>query len=304
MKTTISNVSEIRPAIEASIPVIEKHNLRAPAKFDGASVPHYGFFRADNGHCLSYAAKSGYEMTTHDDYAALSQAAIDAMGGSGQIQANWTERKSVAQATIIVSPTDQERRDNYRVNGADYIFPRLIIRAPFGRPFSVTMGFYRDLCRNLDIAQLVGQSFSQSIRHTSQLTKRIEELTEICRNAGDFGAMVDNCRRMSQIEVDTAEFLSRLYPLADDASQNTRTRAEGRAAAIYARIRREQLAVGNSGDMQTTNLWQMVQAITGYVQHDKSRKNGIGNVDRAIVGLDDAENAAAWSRASELLAAA
>lgn len=297
-QTTETKISQV---LADSIPTIEKHRFNPPMKFDGCNMPHYGYFRTDNGDCLPFTSREGYEMTTHDDYVALSSAALDAMGDEGTIKAHWTQSKSRAQATIIVSPTDQSRRDGYDIGGNDYIWPRLIIEAPFGSTFNVRGGFYRDACRNLDIPRVAGASFSQSIRHTSSLRARMDELIEICQRANNFEDMITRCRRLNEIEVSITDFLAELYPMPENASENQQTRAKNRAAAIYGRIHKEQLKLsGQTGDSNKATLWRCVQAVTGYIQHDKTRKNGIGEVDRAVMALNDAETASVWKLADSM----
>lgn len=294
----MQTVTETRIAAQLAeaIPTIEKHQFRAPAKFDGSAVPHFGFFRADNGDCLSFTAREGYEMTTADDYAALAVAAVEAMGGDGQVKAHWTQSKSMAQATIIVAPSKQQRLDGFDIGGGDYIWPRLIIEAPFGKKFTTRGGLYRDLCRNLSIPRVQGAEFHVSLTHTSSLRPRMNELIELFAKANNFEALMNRCRQLNSIKVSVVDFLTELYPVASDASNNTLTRAKNRAAAIYQRIARESLeTTGNTAAIKEASLWQIVSAITGYVQHDKTRKNGLGIVDLAVMGLVDTETANAWS---------
>lgn len=299
--TTEAKIAEV---ITATIPVIEKHRLRPPAKFDGASVPHFGFFRADNGHCLSFSASEGYSLTTHDDYIALASAAIDAMDGDGTVKALWTQRKSIAQATIIVEPTMEAQKTGYDIGGGDYIFPRLVIEAPFGRPFNVGGGFYRHACKNLARPQMAGANFSQSIRHTVALRSRMDELIAICKRANSFGDMVASMQRLNQIEVGIVDFLAELYPMPENASDNTVTRAKNRATAIYSRLHKEALAIRTkNGDNGKASLWAVVQAVTGYIQWDKTRKNSASDTDRAVMSLHDDETAKVWALAESMATA-
>ncbi len=241
-------------------------------------------------------------MTNHDDYVALASAAIDAMGDDGVVSAHWTETKSRSQATIIVSPSDEARIEKYRIGGNDSIFPRLIIEAPFGRTFKIRGGLYRDACANLDIPRLAGVSFESTLRHTSQLRTRMSELIAVCESSCDFTQMGEKLTQMNEIPVMIADALAELYPIPEDASENTRTRARTRAAAIYSRIHSEQLKL--DGKVRTdgiSSLWRLTQAITGYVQHDKNRRKGMSDVDRSIMSINDDETAKAWSYASNAM---
>lgn len=296
--TTEAKIAEV---IAATIPVIEKHRFRAPAKFDGASVPHFGFFREDSGECLSFASREGYELTTHDDYIALASAAVDSMGEDGIVKALWTQKKSIAQATIIVEPKRESRLAGYDIGGGDYIWPRLIIEAPFGSTFNVQGGFYRDACRNLSIPKLAGASFNQSIRHTSSLRSRMDELIEICKRANSFADMIASMQRLNEIEIGVVDFLKELYPISETASENTQTRAKNRANAIYSRLHKEAIKLRTAnGDNGKASLWAMVQAVTGYIQWDKTRKNSASETDRAVMSLHDDETNKVWALAEAM----
>lgn len=298
--TTQTTEQRIREQLAESIPTIEKHQFRAPAKFDGAAIQHYGFFRADTGNCLPFTARDGYEMTTHEDYAALASAAVDAIGEDGAVKAHWTQSKSMAQATIIVAPSKQARLDGFDTGNGDYVWPRLVIEAPFGRKFSITGGFYRDACRNLCIPRVAGASFQVSLTHTTNLRARMDELVTLCRRANNFDDMLAKMRGLHEIETNVVDFLAKLYPVSESASANTVTRAKNRATAIYSRIHKERLALNRPSNRDGATLWELVGAITGYIQHDKSRKNGIGIVDRAVMALNDTETAAAWALADSM----
>jgi len=163
-------------------------------------------------------------------------------------------------------------------------------------------GFYRDACRNLSIPRIAGASFSRTIRHTSSLRAHMDQLIQLCREANNFEAMISAMQRLNQIECNVVDFLAELYPMPENASNNQQTRAKDRAAKIYSRLHRESLALGNPipDGAKSATLWQMVGAVTGYIQHDKSRKNGIETFDLAVMCLADAETAACWKLAEQL----
>ena len=298
--------SKINRVIESAIPEFEMLPFRAPSQFDGGNQPHYGFFNKETGNCVeSFTAKGGYEMTTRDDYVALATAAFDAMGSEGTVKAHWTESKSRAQATIIICPSDDERRAKYDIGGVDAIYPRLLIEAPFGRTFKFNGGLYRDACRNLDIPRLAdNKGFTSTFRHTASLRGQMDSLVATCKSATNFEAMVAKLNQLDQLELDIDAALATLYPLPENAGQSTVTRARSRAAAIYRRIGEEQIRLdGGLRQDGKCSGWRLVQAITGYVQHDKTRRNGMGEAERAIMGVNDGESLAAWSHVDALLAA-
>lgn len=303
---TETTESKINRVIEATIPDFEMVQFRSPAKYDGGKQPHFGFFNKETGHAIeSFTAKAGYEMTTKDDYVALGTAALDAIGSEGEVKALWTQSKSKAQATIIVCPSDERRRDLYDIGGKDSIFPRLVIEAPFGRSFSFSGGFYRDACRNLDIPRLAdNQGFQSSFRHTASLRDKMDTLIQVCQSSTNFENMVGKLKQLDRIEVDIKAALSELYPVPEDASNNLISRAKTRAGQIYSRIFQEQLLLdGATRQDGKCSAWRLVQAITGYVQHDKGRKKGMSETDRAVMGVNDAESKAVWKFADSLLVA-
>lgn len=51
---------------------------------------------------------------------------------------------------------------------------------------------------------------------------------------------------------------------------------------------------------ESATLWELVNAVTGYVQHDKKRKGKPDAADRALIALGDNETAAAWKLAFAL----
>ena len=51
-------------------------------------------------------------------------------------------------------------------------------------------------------------------------------------------------------------------------------------------------------------LWELLNAVTGYVQHTKTRhkisNSQMGIVQRALVGVNDSESVAAWELANTM----
>lgn len=304
--------SQVASLIRSNIPEIEKHRLRPPAKFADSAVSDFGYFRADSGEQVSFVSKGGYEMTTHDDYIALATAGLTAMSRltdgefSGNIRANWSMSRSFAEATIIIEPSDDERRSLYDIGGHDAIWPRLIIRAPFGRPFSVVGGFFRDACRNLDIPQIAGASFNVSIRHTSQLRDRMPDLIECCNESATFDTMVESVRNLNETQVVAMNAIRDIYPEpereSDSKAGNTWSRWNNRVEAIRRRIDREQAVLRSNVQEGYCSAFQLIEACTGYIQHEKSRRNSPDETGRMVLALNDTDNANVWAYAEACLA--
>lgn len=73
---------------------------------------------------------------------------------------------------LSLTPSLEERKE---IKAGDGIFPRIIIDAPYDGVFRASVGFYRDLCKNMSMMGSV-QSTSVTIRHTARLDEHMQEL--------------------------------------------------------------------------------------------------------------------------------
>ena len=271
--------------IAAAFPfAVDKFPLHGP---DNARTPHYGLFRDDTGECVGVACKKTYVPHTVDDVAALAEAAVDAFGGDSNVHCLFRDGHYVT-----VQPSRDHRAAIF--GERDNIWPRLIVRAGYdGRAFKATLGYFRDACRNLAIIQQVG-SHSANIRHTHGLRDKLEELQHVFRRlAAGWDNVVATAQAMQQREVDLAQFLRGVYPLAEDATRRTRNTADRRNERIIRRIVRERLSTGRPdlrthGRTYVVSAWEAFNGVQGYVQHEMPRHGSPNDMTRAIVALDDA----------------
>jgi hypothetical protein len=287
--------SLISDAVRAAFPfTVDKLPLNGP---DGLKTPHYGLFRSDTAACVGVAVRKGYEPHTTDDVVALVEAACSAFSGEARAHCSFIDGHYVA-----VEPSIEYRRSIFGT--ADNIWPRLWIRAGYdGRAFNAQLGYYRDACRNMAIIREVsGRAITANIRHTAHLRDRLSELQQtFARLAAGWDSVAETARAMDARQVNLADFLRHVYPLADNASDRTRNSAERRIETIVSRVVRERQVTGRPrlvGDdgAYLVSAWEAFNAVQGYVQHDSRRHGRPDYFTRAIVALDDA----AVSRALDL----
>lgn len=295
MLATVSQ-SSIGDKINAAFPFsVDKFPLSGP---EGMHTPHYGLFRGDSGECIGVACRKGYVPHTVDDVAALAEAASGAFSGECDVRCHFNDGHFVS-----VIPPIEHRRAIYGT--ADNIFPRLIIRAGYdGRAFRGELGFFRDCCRNMAVLRPVEGTarVSDSIKHTHHLRERLEDLRRVfTRLAAGWDGVAATAQRLEATEVDLADFLRTVYPMPEDASRRTRGTHDRRIERIIRRIARERVTTGRPelktfGRTFTVSLWEALNGVQGYVQHDMPRHGRPSEMQRAIMAIEDA----AVGRATEL----
>lgn len=286
----ITTTTTIADSIRAAFPFsVDKLPLSGP---EGLRTPHYGLFRDDTGDCVGVACKRGYEPHTVDDVSALAEAAESAFDGSAVVKCLFRDGHYVT-----VAPSAEHRRSIFGTR--DNIFPRLIVRAGYdGRAFRAELGFFRDACRNLAIVRPAGATVSSCIKHTHHLRERIADLRQtFARLARGWDGVADTARRLDATQTDLAEFIRSVYPIADDATRRTRDAFHRRTDKIVRRIMRERIETGrDTSAIGRVSLWEALNGIQGYVQHDHNRHGRPDEITRAIIALDDI----AVQRATEL----
>jgi len=197
MSTVTRTASEIvRNTFNFSV---DKFPLSGP---DNMATPFYGLFRSDTQDVVSDRAVSKqYVPHTTDDVCALVEAAQSAFDSECVVKCHFRLGHYVS-----VAPSREHRLSVYGDN--DNVFPRIVIRAGYdGRSFKATMGYYRDLCRNLAMMRQVGGT-TVTIRHGSGLRSKMDNLINDFRGLGDgWDNLRHRIRRMEDSTVVLDRFL-------------------------------------------------------------------------------------------------
>lgn len=294
METTINNDVAARVRAEFGFSV-DKFPLSGP---DGMRTPHYGLFRSDNGECVGINAVSArYVPHTTEDVLALVEAAGIAFDGVADVRCFFRHGHYVA-----VQPTREHRKSIYGTR--DNVFPRLIIDAPYGGvgSFDVSMGIFRDMCRNMAILRRV-EGTSVSIRHTSGLRDQMTELVAaFSQLEASWSNLTDVMRGMEERRVRLASFLSAIYGEPDDREGRSLTIHRNRTEAIVSRLLRERAIAGREplGSDGIVTGWEAWNAVQGYTQHDATRRGNPSEMARIVRALNDTHVSRAESLVYEM----
>jgi hypothetical protein len=281
MTTATANaVSAVREAFDFTV---DKFPLSGP---DGMATPFYGLFRSDTSKVVGTAVTHRYRCHQTDDVLAITEAAIEALADEDiEVRTHFRDGHYVEYA-----PSNAERRAIYGT--ADNIFPRFLLRAGYdGRAFSVSLGYYRDLCSNLHIPRTVGKGIVRTIRHTSGLRSKMDELIHDFSELGKgWDAIQAAVQRMESREVVLTDFLNSIYGEPETDSKRAVTVHKNRTEAIVRRLMGERVRSGRpqmGGDFKVS-AWEAFNAVQGYVQHEATRRSGFDNaMDRLILANGD-----------------
>lgn len=281
MTTATANaVSAVREAFDFTV---DKFPLSGP---DGMATPFYGLFRSDTSKVVGSAVTHRYRCHQTDDVLAITEAAIEALADEEiEVRTHFRDGHYVEYA-----PSQAERRAIYGT--ADNIFPRFLLRAGYdGRAFSVSLGYYRDLCSNLHIPRSVGNGIVRTIRHTSGLRSKMDELIHDFSELGKgWDAIQAAVQRMENREVVLTDFLNSIYGEPEQDSKRSITVHKNRTEAIVRRLMSERVRSGRpqmGGDFKVS-AWEAFNAVQGYVQHESTRRSGFDNaMDRLILANGD-----------------
>lgn len=277
---TADAIAQVRDTFNFTV---EKFPLSGP---DGMKTPFYGLFRSDNGQSVGNAVTQRYRTHQTDDVLAITEAAITALEDENvKVKTHFRDGHYVEYA-----PSNAERKAIYGTE--DNIFPRFLLRAGYdGRAFTVSLGWYRDLCSNLHMPRSIGNAVSRSIRHTSSLRSKMDELVNDFAQLGKgWEAVQAAVVRMESREVVLTDFLKEVYGDPDSDSKRAVTVHKNRTEAIVRRLLGEQVRSGRpqmGGDFRVS-AWEAFNAVQGYVQHEATRKNGFNSdMDRLILANKD-----------------
>ena len=277
---TADAISQVRDTFNFTV---DKFPLSGP---DGMATPFYGLFTSHDGKVVGNAVTNRYRCNQTDDVVAITEAAISALEDEDiQVKCHFRDGHYVEY-----TPSNGQRLAVYGT--ADNIFPRFLLRAGYdSRAFSVSLGYYRDLCSNLHIPQSIGKSIVRTIRHTSGLRGKMDELISDFSELGKgWDAIQAAVNRMSARDVVLTDFLKEVYGEPEGESKRAETIHKNRTEAIVRRLLGEQVRSGRpqmGGDFRVS-AWEAFNAVQGYVQHEATRKSGFNNeMDRIILANKD-----------------
>ena len=256
---------------------IEKHHLSGC----GVETPFFGLFRSDTMATVGHAVSRRYVPHTTDDVLALVESSSAAFGADCEVKCGFFNRHYVA-----IQPTREHRVSVYGTE--DNIYPRVIVNAGYGgSAFKVSVGYYRDLCKNMSIMRMVKGS-TVSIRHTSGLRARMDELIRTFANLHDsWKAVSSAAQRMQQVEIDLASYMESVY--GEPGVGAAATIHKKRTEAIVSRViqERQRSYRPELGNDRLVSVWEAWNAVQGFSQHDSRRKANTSELSRAILSMRD-----------------
>ena len=276
--TSEAIVETVRAEFDFSV---DKFPLSGP---DGMKTDIYGLFRSDNSQFIGRPCKKDYVAHQADDVLALVDAASEAFDGVGEVQCHFNHGHYVS-----ISPGKEERRAIYGT--ADNIFPRFIVNAGYdGKSFNATIGYYRDVCRNMAMMRQV-RGTTVSIRHGSNLRSRMDDLiTTFGSLRESWGSLEKLAVELESRPVRLLEFMNNVYGVpAENAGSNTLGRWEKRQRKIVERVMRERFQT-NRPELTANpevSAWEAWNAIQGYSQHEQSRKGSPSSFARILATAND-----------------
>ena len=277
---------------------VDKFPLSGP---DGMTPPWYALFRSDTSEVVGNGSvTSRYVPHQTDDVLALVDAAGEAFEGKINCTTHFRDGHYVS-----IQPTDHERLKVY--DDQDNVWPRILINAGYdGRAFQATMGYYRDLCRNLAELKRV-EGTTVSIRHTSGLRGHMDSLIATFNTLKEsWAGLSDIIMQLQNEEVQMVDFLNEIYPQPEtDASKRGVTVHKDRTEAIFKRLQSERFRSNRPtmGSDYAVSAWEAFNAVQGYVQHDAQSKKGFkSDFDRILRASRDANVRKAESLVMSLVA--
>jgi Domain of unknown function (DUF932) len=276
MTTDSANITtKVQEAFPFSV---DKFSLSGP---DNMKTPFYGLFRSDNSASVGKSVSKIYVPHQSEDVITLVEAVSEAFESSVDLKCYFKEGHYVT-----IQPTKEQHK---LIFDQDAVWPRIIISAGYdGKAFKATMGYYRDVCRNMARIKDV-RSTEVSIRHTSGLRSHMDELIRdfqsLKQSWTDLSAVMD---QMSAKRVNMVEFMKAVYGEPSKEGRET-TIHQNRTESIFRRLTSERYALGLGaipGDFQIS-AWEAFNAVQAFSQHDSIARKGINEMDRILRSMND-----------------
>lgn len=277
MTTTVAVSDRVRSAFDFSV---DKFPLCGP---ESMRTPFYGLFRSDNQSIVGSPVSRLYIAHQTDDVLALVDAVSEAFDGVANVECYFRDGHYVS-----ITPSDQQRLNVFGT--VDNVHPRVLIRAGYdGKAFKASVGYYRDLCRNLSMIRKVSGT-TVSIRHSSGLREKMGDLIKTFETVKNgWKSLSEVILHMENSRVSMVDFLDRVYGTPQETTGRAVTMHKNRTEAIFRRLQRERFESGrpSMGSDFMVSAWEAYNAVQGYVQHDSNRRGGVSSFGRAIAATSD-----------------
>lgn len=266
---------------------------------EGLPTPHYGLCFEDassKDDWMATTVKKHYIPHTVQDVKDLCRVVIegfDLPADSVEVKARFRQGKGHA---VAITPTAKHRRAVY---GTDTVWPSLYVRAYYGGAFKATIATKRDACSNLMMMRNVDRT-TVSLRHQGNYRDNFDTTLEQFRELlVKFDDVVAAARVLTQTWVEPDEYYEQLYDKKMSARQERKL--GDKIHAMKQTIERERHALQMDHQIhKRANLWELVNSVTGWVQHEKGRHGDPSTEVRAMQALDDPECNNAWSLAFQM----
>ena len=216
-----------------------------------------------------------YVPHTTDDVLALTEAACNVFDGDVKVRTHFEHGHYVD-----ITPSDQHRIAVYK--GRDSMFPRFMINGSYnGRGFSASLGYYRDLCRNLAMMKKVTEGSHVSIAHTSHLRSRMDSLINTFSTLKEkWQTMSTLIAQLTEIPLNVEQFMRDVYGEPKGKS----TRYENKIEKVLNRLASESHRLGQPDPKQTgeSSAWLLWNAVQGHEQHNSRRSKPTTDFGRVI----------------------
>jgi len=271
---------------------------------DNIATPHYGLCFED-ANCredwIRTTCKQAYVPHTRQDVIDICTAAVSGFeltADDVKVDAHFVQGLGHA---VAVTPTVKYRRSIF---GGDTVFPTVIVRAYYGNAFRATVGLRRDVCDNMMLIKNVAES-NIWLAHSSNFREHFDQTVDQFRGLiAKSDNIVEAMQALHEVRVKGSEITETLYPEQQGVSKRTQQVRDARISRIVARMvtERWQLDEQPAQPFNETDwsLWEIVNGVQGYAQHDKKRVGKKDFASRAFTALNDSEVQAAYDWAFEV----
>lgn len=289
---------DVRAALTEKFPFnVIKLPLSGP---DGQQTPFYTMFRDDNGLQVGGACKETFVPHTVDDVVVLAETAAAKFGGDVRVEAWWNG----CGHEVLIAPRDEKFKGHVG-DVKDVVWPRFHLRALYnGTAYQATLGLWRHSCSNLMMPKLV-KGASTKIYHSTNLRTRIGELNgEFQKLSATWDSQIASMTRMSELEIPLQEVVTKVFGVSLKPDGSPSQSAIRRYEAIMGRLFKDRVSLGHDVNSTRVTLWESINAIQGYVQHDVTRKAyaDTDTVERAFIAIGDGRVEKAYEVAMSYLA--